>query len=162
MSQNPAEGAIMGDKEEIKSNILDEVVGEKNASATHKTGAEDLLSAMSAMSNEDVKPEIKKPHKTRWQPIFIACCCLLAIVAAGLGFLHLDTKINAVVKDLSTMKAHVTAPDTKGQLAAVTAEMRDLKVANAQLRAEVKKIRDTVEASKARKEAVAPAQRKRR
>ena len=149
----------MGDKEEVKPNILEEVVRAENASERHVTGAEDLLSAMSAMSIEEVKPEAKKPHKTRWQPIFIACCCLLAVVIAGLSFLHVDAKINAVVKDLNTLKAQRTAPDTKEQLAA---EMQDLKATNAQLRAEVKKIKDTIEALKARKENVAPAQRKRR
>jgi hypothetical protein len=67
------------------------------------------------------------------QQIFIACCCILAIAAAGKGFFYLDIKINAVVKDINTLKARVTAPDTREQFAAVTAEMKDLKATNAQL-----------------------------
>ena len=152
----------MGNKEEIKANILEEVAREKNASAGHMTGAKDLLSAMGAVSNQDATPETKKPHKIRWQQILVACCCLLAIAAAGIGFLYLDTKINAVAKDLNTPKAHVIATDTKKQLAAVTAEVEHLKATNTQLRAEVKNIRDTLEALKARKNNVVPAQRKRR
>jgi cell division protein FtsB len=99
----------------------------------------------------------------------MACCCIFAIAAAGIGFLYLDAKISAVqsavgsaVKDLSTLKARMTAPDTKEQLAAVTAEVEHLKATNTQLRAEVKKIRDTLEVLKARKNNVVSAQRKRR
>jgi septal ring factor EnvC (AmiA/AmiB activator) len=158
MNQNPAEGAIMGDKEEIKANVLEKVVSEKNASAGHMTGAKDLLSAMSAVNNQDATPETKKPPKTRWQQIFIACCCMLAIAV----FLYLDLKINAVAKDINTLKARVTAPDTREQFAAVTAEMKDLKATNAQLHAELKKVRDTLETLKSKKENVAPVQRKRR
>ena len=158
----------MGDKEEIKANVLEKVVSEKNASAGHMTGAKDLLSAMGAVSNQDATPETKKPHKIRWQQILVACCCLLAIAAAGIGFLYLDTKINAVqssvgsaVKDLNTLKAQVTAADTKAQLATVTAEAKDLKTTNTQLRAEVEQIRDTLEALKVKKNNIVSAQRKR-
>jgi len=158
----------MGNKEEIKANTFEKVILEKNASARNITGAEDLLSAM---GNEHIKSDTKKPRKTRWQwqQIFIACCCIFAIAAAGIGFLYLDAKISAVqsavgsaVKDLSTLKARMTAPDTKEQLAAVTAEVEHLKATNTQLRAEVKKIRDTLEVLKARKNNVVSAQRKRR
>ncbi len=152
----------MGDKEEIKPNVLEKVVSEKNASAGHMTGAKDLLSAMSAVSNQDATSETKKPHKTRWQQIFIACCCILAIAAAGKGFFYLDIKINAVAKDINTVKARVTAPDTKEQFAAVTAEVEDLKATNTQLRTEVKKIRDTLEALRARKNNVVSAPQRRR
>jgi hypothetical protein len=40
--------------------------------------------------------------------------------------------------------------------------MKDLKATNAQLHAELKKVRDTLEALKSKKENVAPVQRKRR
>lgn len=169
MNQNAAEGAIMGNKEEIKANILEEVVREKNASAGHMTGAKDLLSAMGAASNQDATPETKKPCKIPWQQILVACCCILAITAAGIGFLYLDTKISAVqsavgavVKDLNTLKSQVITTDTKEQLAAVTAEVEHLKATNTRLQTEVKEIRDTLEALKARKNNVVPAQQKRR
>jgi cell division protein FtsB len=157
----------MGNKEEIKANSFEKVLMAKKASARDMTGAEDLLSAM---GNEDIKSDTKKPHKTRWQrqQILVACCCLLAIAAAGIGFLYLDTKINAVqssvgsaVKDLNTLKAQVTAADTREQLAAVTAEMEDLRATNTQLRDEVERLREAFETSKARKNNVVPAQRKR-
>ena len=157
----------MGNKEEIKANSFEKVLMAKKASARDMTGAEDLLSAM---GNEDIKSDTKKPRKTRWQwqQIFIACCCIFAIAAAGIGFLYLDTKINAVqssvgsaVKDLNTLKAQVTAADTREQLAAVTAEMEDLKTTNTQLRDEVERLREAFETSKARKNNVVPAQRKR-
>jgi len=60
-----------------------------------------------------------------------------------------DTEIDAVARDLNTLKARMTAPDTKEQRAAVTAEMEHLKATKTQLRAEVKKIRDPLEALKA-------------
>jgi septal ring factor EnvC (AmiA/AmiB activator) len=152
----------MGNKEEIKPTVLEEVVREKNASTGHMTGAKDLLSAMGAVSNQVSAPKTKELHKTRWQQIFIACCCILAIAAAGKGFLSLDSKINAAVKDINALKARVTPPDRKEEFAALTAEIKDLKATNAQLHAEVKKIRDTLEVLKAKKENVAPVQRKRR
>ena len=148
----------MGDKEDVKPNVLEGFVSEKNAPVGHMTGAKDLLSAMSTVSNQNATPETKKPSKTRRQQIFIACCCILAMAV----FLYLDLKINAVAKDINTLKARVIAPDTTERFAAVTAEMKDLKATNAQLHAEVKKIRDTLEALKAKKENVAPVPRKRR
>jgi cell division protein FtsB len=143
----------MGNKEEIKANSFEKVLMAKKASARDMTGAEDLLSAM---GNEDIKSDTKKPHKTRWQwqQILVACCCLLATATAGIGFLYLDTKINAV-------QSSVGAADTREQLAAVTAEMEDLKTTNTQLRDEVERLREAFETSKARKNNVVPAQRKR-
>jgi hypothetical protein len=138
----------------------------KSASARHLTGTEELLSAM---SNEDVRPESKKSHGTLWQYIVMACCCILVIAAAGKGFLYFDNEVNtlqsavgSVVKDFNTLKAQVTAADTREQIAAANAEIEDLRVTNAQLRAEVKEIRDALEAVKARKQNASPAQRKRR
>ena len=138
----------------------------KSASARHLTGTEELLSAM---SNEDVKPERKRSNGTLWQYILMACCCILVIAAAGKGFLYLDNEINtvqsavgSVVKDFNTLKAQVTAADTREQIAAANAEIEDLRMTNAQLRAEVKEIRDTLETVKARKNNASPAQRKRR
>jgi len=139
---------------------------EKSASTRYMTRAEDLLSAM---SDEEVKPETKTPHKAHWQQIFMACCCLLVIAAATKGFLYLDTEIStaqsavgSTVKDLNTLKAEVTAADTKEQIAAATAEIEDLRVSNTQLRAEVREIREALETLKARKTNVASIQRKRR
>ena len=149
-------------KEESKPTVLEGFVRAKNASARHMTGTEDLLSAMSAKSNQDATPETKKPRNIRWQWILVACCCILAIAAAVKAFLYLDTKISAAVKELSALEAQLATTDTKGQLAAVTAEMKELKATNTQLRAEVKEIRDALEALKARKNNVVPAQPKRR
>ena len=166
----------MGNKEELKTTILEAVVREKNASARHMTGTEDLLKAMNSvdskadMNSVEAKPETKKPHKTHWQQIVIACCCILAIAAAVKAFLYLDTEIGTVqsavgsaIKELNTLNAQRTAvADTKEQLAAVTAEIKDLKAINTQLRAEVKEIREAFEVSKAKKNNVVPAQQKRR
>jgi hypothetical protein len=138
---------------------------EKSSSARRMTGTEELLTIM---SKEEVKPEIKKPGKIHWLPIVMACCCILAIAAAGKGFLYLDTEIGTVqsdvrsaVKGLNTLKVQVTAADPKERLAAVTTEIEDLKATNMQLRAEVEQIREVVETWRARKNVV-PAQQKRR
>jgi FtsZ-binding cell division protein ZapB len=149
-------------KEEIKPSVLGEFARAKSASARHMTGTEDLLSAMSAKSNQDATPETRKPRKVRWQWILVTCCCILAIAAAVNGFLYLDTKISAAVKELSALEAQLATTDAKGQLAAVTAEMKELKATNAQLRAEVGQIREAFEALKAKKNNVVPPQPKRR
>ncbi len=54
-------------------------------------------------------------------------------------------------------RQQVTAADTKEQLAAVTAEMEDLKATNTQLRAEVEQIREAFESLKAKKKNVVSA-----
>jgi cell division protein FtsB len=138
----------------------------KSASARHLTGTEELLSAM---SNEDVKPESKRSNGTLWQYILMVCCSILVVAAAGKGFLYLDNEISTVqsavgsaVKDFNTLKAQVTAADTREQIAAANAEIEDLRMTNVQLRAEVKEIRDTLETVRARKSSASPAQRKRR
>ena len=139
---------------------------EKSASARRLTGTEELLSAM---SNQEVKPQKKRSYKIFLQYILMACCSILAIAAAGKGFLYLDNEISTVqsavgsaVKDLNTLRAQVTAADTKEEIAAATAEIENLRATNTQLRAEVKEVRDTLEALKARKTNVVLAQRKRR
>jgi hypothetical protein len=116
MNQNPAEGANMGNKEEIKANIFEKFAMAKKASARNMTGAEDLLSAMSVTSNQDATPEIKTPHKTHWQQIFMVCCCILVIAAAAKAFLYLNAEISAVVKELSALESQLATTDTKGQL----------------------------------------------
>jgi septal ring factor EnvC (AmiA/AmiB activator) len=147
---------------------------ENSAWTRYETRAEELLSAMNNqeakpdMSNEEAKPEKKRSYKIPLQNILVACCGILAIAAAGKGFLYLDNGISTVesavgsaVKDLNTLKAQVTAADTKEQLATVTAEAKDLKTTNTQLRAEVEQIRDTLEALKVKKNNIVSAQRKR-
>jgi septal ring factor EnvC (AmiA/AmiB activator) len=147
---------------------------ENSAWTRYETRAEELLSAMNNqeakpdMSNEEAKPEKKRSYKIPLQNILVACCGILAIAAAGKGFLYLDNGISTVesavgsaVKDLNTLKAQVTAADTKAQLATVTAEAKDLKTTNTQLRAEVEQIRDTLEALKVKKNNIVSAQRKR-
>jgi septal ring factor EnvC (AmiA/AmiB activator) len=147
---------------------------ENSAWTRYETRAEELLSAMNNqeakpdMSNEEAKPEKKRSYKIPLQNILVTCCGILAIAAAGKGFLYLDNGISTVesavgsaVKDLNTLKAQVTAADTKEQLATVTAEAKDLKTTNTQLRAEVEQIRDTLEALKVKKNNIVSAQRKR-
>ena len=139
---------------------------ERSASIRHLTGTEELLSAM---SNQEVKPEKKRSYKILVQYILMAFCSILAVAAVGKGFLYLDNEVSTVqsavgsaVKDLNTLKAQVTATDTKEEIAAANAEIEDLRATNTQLRAEVKEIRDTLETLKAKKTTVALAQRKRR
>ena len=147
---------------------------EESAWTRYETRAEELLSAMNNqevkpdISNEKVKPEKKRFYKILLQNILVTCCGILAIAAVGKGFLYLDNGISTVesavgsaVKDLNTLKAQVTAADTKEQLATVTAEAKDLKTTNTQLRAEVEQIRDTLEALKVKKNNIVSAQRKR-
>ena len=147
---------------------------EESAWTRYETRAEELLSAMGNQEvkpdtgDQEAKPEKKRFYKILLQNILMACCCGLAIAAVGKGFLYLDNGISTVesavgsaVKDLNTLKAQVTAADTKEQLAAVTAEAKDLKTTNTQLRAEVEQIREAFEMLKARKNNVVPAQRKR-
>jgi cell division protein FtsB len=139
---------------------------ERSASVRHLTGTEELLSAM---SNQEVKPEKKRSYKIFLQYILMAFCSILAVAAVGKGFLYLDNEVSTVqsavgsaVKDLNTLKAQVTATDTKEEIASTNAEIQDLRATNTQLRAEVKEIRDTLEALKVKKTTVALAQRKRR
>lgn len=148
---------------------------EKSAWTRYETRAEELLSAMGNQEvkpdtgDQEAKPEKKRFYKILLQNILMTCCGILAIAAAGKGFLYLDNGISTVesavgsaIKDLNTLKAQVTAADTRGQLAAVTAEMKELKATNAQLRAEVGQIREAFEALKAKKNNVVPPQPKRR
>ncbi len=139
---------------------------ERSASVRHLTGTEELLSAM---SNQEVKPEKKRSYKIFLQYILMAFCSILAVAAVGKGFLYLDNEVSTVqsavgsaVKDLNTLKAQVTATDTKEEIASTNAEIQDLRATNTQLRAEVKEIRDTLEALKVKRTTVALAQRKRR
>jgi cell division protein FtsB len=139
---------------------------ERSASVRHLTGTEELLSAM---SNQEVKPEKKRSYKIFLQYILMAFCSILAVAAVGKGFLYLDNEVSTVqsavgsaVKDLNTLKAQVTATDTKEEIASANAEIQDLRATNTQLRAEVKEIRDTLEALKTKKTTVALTQRKRR
>ena len=137
---------------------------EKSAWTRYETRAEELLSAMNNqevkpdMSNEEVKPEKKRFYKIPLQSILVTCCGILALAALGKVFLYLDNGISTVesaagsaVKDLNTLKAQVTAADTREQLATVTAEVEDLRATNTQLRTEVEQIREAFEASKAKK-----------
>ncbi len=144
---------------------------DRSSAARRMTGTEELLSVMSnkEINLEIAKPDTSKPHKARWQQIVTACVCLLVIAAATKGFLYLDGEISTVqsavgstVKDLNMLKAHVTAADTKEQLASVSASIQDLKAANNQLRAELHQVEETIVTLKTKKNAGAPAQRKRR
>ena len=136
----------------------------------HRSGrplsnAQELLTIM---GNGEVQPETKKPQRTYWQQILMACCCIFVIAALGKSFLYLETEIRTVqstvgstVKNLATLRAEVTATDTRGQIATVTAELEDLKATNTHLWAEVQQLRETAEALKGRKNN-GPAQSKRR
>jgi hypothetical protein len=152
----------------------EEVVMEESAWTRYETRAQELLSAMSDQEAEseksfqEAKPEKKRSYKIPLQNILVTCCCILVIAAAGKGFLYLDNGVSTVgstvesaVKDLNTLKAQTTAADTKGQLASVSAEMKDLKTTNTQLRAEVEQIREAFETLKAKKTNIVSAQRKR-
>jgi hypothetical protein len=139
---------------------------QKHALERHLSNAQELLTVM---SNEEVKPEMKKPHKTYWQQILTACFGILAIAALGKGFLYLEAEIStaqstvgSAVKDLTTLKAQVSATDTREQIAIVTTELENLKTTNTQFWAEVQQLREIVDALKAKKTNVSPAQRKRR
>ena len=147
---------------------------EESAWTRYETRAEELLSAMNNqevkpdMSNEEVRPEKKRLYKILLQNILVTCCGILAVAAVGKGFLYLDNGISTVqsavgstLKELNTLKAQVTAADTKEQFAAVTAEMKDLRATNTQLRAEVEQIREAFETLKAKKNNIVAAQRKR-
>ncbi|HUJ89375.1 MAG TPA: hypothetical protein VLX12_04205 [Syntrophorhabdales bacterium] len=143
---------------------------ERNSSARRMTGTEELLRVMSNVENdtETVKSR-KAPHKAHWQQVLMACFCILTISAAAKGFIYFDTEISTVrsaaestVKDVNTLKAQVSASDAREQLAAVSAEVEDLKTTNAQLRAEISQIKEAFETLKARKNTVVSAQRKRR
>jgi hypothetical protein len=158
----------------MRHTSFEEVVMEESAWTRYETRAEELLSAMNNqevkpdMSNEEVRPEKKRLYKILLQNILVTCCGILAVAAVGKGFLYLDNGISTVgsavksaVKDLNTLKAQVTATDTRGQLASVTAGMKDLNTTNTQLRAEVEQIRETFETLKARKNNLVSVQRKR-
>jgi len=139
---------------------------EKYASARRMTGTEELLSVM---GNQEVKTEAKEPRKTHWQQIVMACLCMLAIAAAGKGFLYLGTEISEVqsavgsaVRDLGSLKAELTATDTKQQIANIAAEIEELKATNIALQAELKEIKGTFETLLAKKNNLVAAQRKRR
>ena len=152
----------MGNNEENKpNNVLTEFAKAKNTSPKHMTGPQDLLSAIGGMSRQEPTPEKKKRFKIRWQQILVACGCILAIAAGVKAFLYLDDKIGAAAKEISTVEAQAAGVNTKGY-AAITAEIKDLKAANAQLQAQLREIRDTVEMLKAKKNNVVAAPPKRR
>ena len=137
----------------------------EHTSGTRLSNAQELLTIM---GNREVQPETKKPQRTDWQQILMACCCIFVIAALGKGFLYLETEIGTVqstvgstVKNLATLRAEVTAIDTREQIATVTAELEDLKATNTQLWAEVQQLRETAEALKGRKNN-GPARSKRR
>jgi FtsZ-binding cell division protein ZapB len=147
---------------------------EESAWTRYETRAEELLSAMSNQEvkpdtgDQEARPEKKRLYKILLQNILVTCCGILAIAAAGKGFLYLDNGISTVesavgsaVKDLNTLKAQVTAADTRGQLGTVTAEVKDLKATNTQLQAEVEQIRETFETLNAKKNNIVSSQRKR-
>ncbi len=138
---------------------------EKSASARRLTGTEELLNAM---ANQEVKPEKKRSYAFILQYILMGACSVLAIAAAGKGFLYLDNEISTMhsmvgsaVKDLNTLKAQVTAADTREGIAAANAEIEDLRTANLQLRAEVREIKDALEGLKAKRSSASPARKRR-
>jgi uncharacterized membrane protein YvbJ len=139
---------------------------QRYASERHLANGQELLTVM---SEEDIKPETKKPHKIHWSQLVMTCFFILALAAAGKGFLYLDTEISTVesavgsaAKDLNMVKAHVTATDTRERLATFTADIEDLKATNTQLRGEVEQIRQAFEVFKATKNNAVSALRKRR
>jgi hypothetical protein len=158
----------------LRHTSFEEVVMKESAWTRYEIRAEELLSAMNNqevkpdMSNEEVRPEKKRFYRIPLQNILVTCCGILALAAVGKVFFYLDNGISTVesavksaVKDLNTLKAQVTATDTRGQLASVTAGMKDLNATNTQLRAEVERIRETFETLKAKENNLVSAQRKR-
>ena len=75
---------------------------EKSAWTRYETRAEELLSAMGNQEvkpdtgDQEAKPEKKRFYKILLQNILVTCCGILAIAAAGKGFLYLDTEISTV------------------------------------------------------------------
>ena len=139
---------------------------EKVTSARRITGTEELLSVT---GSEEVKQATQKPSKLRWQRLAILCSCAFAIAAAGKGFLYLNSEITSVhsavgsaTSDIDNVKAQVTANDTKEQVAAMSAELEDLKAVNTWLQEEVERIREGLQNLQAKKSNVVSAQRKRR
>jgi len=152
----------MGNNEENKpNNVLTELTKAKSAMARNMTGPQDLLSAMNTADRQAPMPEIKKRYGIRWQQILVTCACILAIALGVKAFFYLDDKVGAVAKEISTVEAQAAGVNTKGY-AAITAEIKDLKAANAQLQAQLREIRDTVEMLKAKKNNVVAAPPKRR
>jgi FtsZ-binding cell division protein ZapB len=159
----------------MRHTSFEEVLMEKSAWKRYETRAEELLSAMGNQEvkpdtgDQEAKPEKKRFYKILLQNILVTCCGILAIAAAGKGFLYLDNGISTVesavgsaVKDLNAFKAEVAAANTKEEITTATAEIEDLKTTNTQLRAEVEQLREAFETSKARNNNVVSMQRKRR
>ncbi len=148
----------MGTKEEITPNALEELGRAENAPARHVAGTEDLLSAMGAISDQDVTQKADKPRKAHWRQILIACCCILAIAAAAKAFLYLNAEIGALTKEINTLMTQLSATGTREQLGTVRAQIQDLRTTNTQLRAELAQLEETIETLKARKSNVAATQ----
>jgi hypothetical protein len=139
---------------------------EKITSARRITGTEELLSVM---GSEEVKKPGRKPYKLYWLQFAIAFGCAFVLALGGKGFLYLNSEITAVhsavgsaASDIDTVKAKVTANDTREQLAAVSAELDDLKVIHTQLQIEVEQIREGLQTLQAKKNNVAASPRKRK
>jgi len=139
---------------------------EKNVAARRITGTEELLSAL---SSEEVKPTKKKSRNARWQQVLVICFCVLSLAAAGKGFLYLDSEIGTMqsvvsssANDLKALRGQVAAMDTGERIGALSAELDELRVSNAQLRNEVQQIREAFETFKSKKNAVTSRQQKRR
>ena len=139
---------------------------EKSLSARRMTGTEELLNAM---NSQEISSVTQKPSRRPWQQILITCFCVLSIAAAAKGFLYLDTEVSTVqsaigstANDINALKTQVASSDEKERLTAVNAEIKNLKTTNAQLESEIREIRESLEALRAKKQNLAASQRKRR
>ncbi len=154
-TRRPVQWPLICKQQYLRHAPTKEGLVQKYAPERSSTNTQELLTLI---SKEEVQPGTEKRRRTYWQYVLMICCCILAVTAASKAFLYLETKTNTVqsmagsiVKDLATLKAQVTATDTREQLATVTAELENLKATNTRVWAEVQQLRETVEALKVRR-----------
>ncbi len=139
---------------------------ERNVAARRITGTEELLSAL---GKEEMQQEKKKQRRVPLQPVLFAFFCIVLAAAGGVGFFYIETKVGAAhaaigtaANDIKSLKAEIAAVDTRERVAALNADIDDLKAVNAQLSAEVQQLRESLESARAKQKTAASPQRKRR
>jgi len=122
---------------------------------------EEMLNKKKAAIEEERKPiqEARRPRPSqrRNYALVIASCCILGALVAGGAFLRVESKIDgmrsvaeAAVKDIGTLKAGMATNTTEEQIAAIKAQVDELRAAKTQLEDEVEQIKTIVETAKNR------------
>jgi len=120
---------------------------------------EEMLNKKRTAVEQERKPihEAPRPQPShlRNYPIVVASCCILFALVAGGALLRVEGKIGAMqsvveaaVRDVGTLNAHVATDTTKEQIAAMKAQVDELQAAKMQLQNELDQMKNMVETVK--------------